>query len=256
MRFYYTAPEHGSVGGTVTNVSTGSPVEGASVQVGGFPPVTTNAAGEYLCENIITGVHPITCVMDGYYDYESEVEVIVDETTTHDIDFVPNLFGNLDGTVTDVDTGDPIEGAEITATSDFEVEYTTTTGTDGSYFIEDMIAGDYIVSCEATNYQPISVPVTILVDETVVQDFELIWAEEVEFTVTLTDDYGDGWNGGWLDVYVNSELILDAITIATGAGPEDFILPCATGDFVEILYTAGGGHMKMLIMFMTTPVSW
>ncbi len=161
-RFYYSPLEHGNVDGTVTEAVTRDPIEGALVQVGGYDPVTTNASGYYLVEEVVIGTHPITCEADGYYSYAGEVEVFTNQTTTHDIALDPLQFGILEGTVTESDTGDPIEGAEITATSEFDVEYTTSTGDDGSYLIEDMIVGDYIVSCEANNYQPISVPVTIL----------------------------------------------------------------------------------------------
>ena len=61
----------------------------------------------------------------------------------------------------------------------------------------------------------------------------------VDFTISLTDDAGDGWNGASIDLFVNSTLVLDDITLATGFGPEGFIFAVADGDFVEIYYTEG-----------------
>jgi len=62
----------------------------------------------------------------------------------------------------------------------------------------------------------------------------------VDFTIDLTDDYGDGWNGGMLDVAVNGTVVLDDITVAAGYGPDTFIFSVANGDLVEIYYTEGG----------------
>ncbi len=59
------------------------------------------------------------------------------------------------------------------------------------------------------------------------------------FTIDLYDDYGDGWNGGSLDVMVNSLLVLDDITLSTGSGPASFDIPIATGDSISTIYTAG-----------------
>ena len=62
----------------------------------------------------------------------------------------------------------------------------------------------------------------------------------VNFTVTLTDDFGDGWNGGLLDVTVAGVLVLDDLTIATGAGPESYTFDVSDADLVELDYVAGG----------------
>jgi uncharacterized cupredoxin-like copper-binding protein len=59
------------------------------------------------------------------------------------------------------------------------------------------------------------------------------------FTIDLYDDYGDGWNGGSLDVMVNSLLVLDDITLATGSGPVSFDISISTGDSISTVYTAG-----------------
>ncbi len=60
-----------------------------------------------------------------------------------------------------------------------------------------------------------------------------------DFTIDLTDDYGDGWNGGMLDVIVAGVLVLDDITVASGFGPVTYVFTVADGDLVELLYTPG-----------------
>lgn len=60
-----------------------------------------------------------------------------------------------------------------------------------------------------------------------------------QHSITLTDDYGDGWNGGSVSVYVNSVLQLSNLTISTGYGPEIHTFQAEEGDLIETTYTAG-----------------
>ncbi|MGC9361441.1 MAG: hypothetical protein ACP5F3_00785, partial [Candidatus Syntrophosphaera sp.] len=60
------------------------------------------------------------------------------------------------------------------------------------------------------------------------------------YTVRLYDDYGDGWNGGLLDVYVAGTLVLDDLTLASGGGPEDHTFTANAGEYILTVYTAGG----------------
>ncbi|MGY8868627.1 MAG: hypothetical protein ACKVJK_23720, partial [Methylophagaceae bacterium] len=59
------------------------------------------------------------------------------------------------------------------------------------------------------------------------------------FTLELTDSYGDGWNGGSMDVVVNGTAVFSALTIANGTGPEIYQIPVDIGDVVDFNYTAG-----------------
>ncbi|MBT3169190.1 MAG: hypothetical protein HN334_04930 [Candidatus Cloacimonetes bacterium] len=59
-----------------------------------------------------------------------------------------------------------------------------------------------------------------------------------DFTLVLTDAYGDGWDGAYMHVYVNSvELYGGHITCDGGEGI--FTLAVDNGDLVEAVYTAG-----------------
>ena len=66
------------------------------------------------------------------------------------------------------------------------------------------------------------------------------------YTVNLYDTYGDGWNGGMLDVYVNGVVVLDNITLATGAGPLAFTFSANAGDEIAtVLAVAGSWPAEM-----------
>src|SRR5690606_3156143 len=58
-------------------------------------------------------------------------------------------------------------------------------------------------------------------------------------TITMRDDYGDGWNGGFIDVYVDGDLLLSGVTLAGGAGPETVTFAAATGQTVTTVWTGG-----------------
>jgi len=58
-------------------------------------------------------------------------------------------------------------------------------------------------------------------------------------TLEAWDDYGDGWNGGTVDVYVNGELRLDNYTLASGAGPGYAYFLADDGDTIQTVFTCG-----------------
>jgi len=60
------------------------------------------------------------------------------------------------------------------------------------------------------------------------------------YQICLTDDYGDGWNGGSVDVFVNAIPVYSGLTLASGSGPECHPISVNTGDEITVDYTGGG----------------
>ena len=189
--------ESGNVDGTVTDSNTGEPIEGAIVSIGDFSD-TTGTYGTYLLEYIPIGIYDITCTAEGYSDTADVVEVLEGQTVTVDFILEPIIpYGSLNGTVTDANTNEPIEGALITATSQGRVEYTDSTNPDGYYVIDSMfiseVVGNYTVTCDA-GYSYILGEVTeveIIVDSTTTIDFTL------NSTVTVDiPNGGEEWTVG------------------------------------------------------------
>ncbi|MDP2367261.1 T9SS type A sorting domain-containing protein [Rhodoferax sp.] len=58
------------------------------------------------------------------------------------------------------------------------------------------------------------------------------------YTLVLYDSYGDGWNGGKLDVFVNGSQVYDDITMPNGY-TITYPMNLELGDVVESIYTAG-----------------
>ncbi len=66
------------------------------------------------------------------------------------------------------------------------------------------------------------------------ENINVIWQ------VALIDGYGDGWNGGYLTVFVNGTPVLDTITLVSGSGPAYFNFQVQDGDEITTYYYAGG----------------
>jgi len=61
-----------------------------------------------------------------------------------------------------------------------------------------------------------------------------------DHSIVMWDDFGDGWNGGYIDVYVNGELVLSGVTLATGSGPATVTFEGIMPLPIETVWTAGG----------------
>ena len=56
----------------------------------------------------------------------------------------------------------------------------------------------------------------------------------------MWDDYGDGWNGCFMDVLVDGMLVLEGVTLESGSGPESVTFPAATGQMIETIWVPAG----------------
>ncbi len=60
------------------------------------------------------------------------------------------------------------------------------------------------------------------------------------WTIELTDSFGDGWNGGSINLLVNSSVVLSNLTLNTGYGPQIFEFSVTCSDVITTQYFAGG----------------
>ncbi len=60
-----------------------------------------------------------------------------------------------------------------------------------------------------------------------------------EHSITMWDDWGDGWNGGRIDIYVNGVLVAAGVTLTSGSGPGYAYFEAATGDEITTVWTPG-----------------
>ena len=188
---FFDIGDHGEVDGIVTDSVTSNPIEGVEVFVGNWGPVFTDAAGAYLIEDVITGTREVTAFKEGYYDFIGEVDVEADITVTYDFAMDPLEFATLDGTVTDLDTGDLIEGAEISMVSVLGYTYDAVTIADGTYSIVDIVADTYDITCTAAMHIPENIMgITFDAGAAITQDFVL------GLSISYFSDFED--NDGYL----------------------------------------------------------
>lgn len=60
-----------------------------------------------------------------------------------------------------------------------------------------------------------------------------------DYQLELFDDYGDGWNNGTLDLFLNGVLTIDDITLNNGSGPEYVSFNAEDGDEITTIWTSG-----------------
>ncbi len=100
----------GSITGHVRD-GNGNPIVGATVAYDGGGPALTNNSGEYTINSIMPGQQHITASRSGFATISKVVLVEGNKASTLDFTLTPP--GNVSGTVTDSESGDPIEGATI-----------------------------------------------------------------------------------------------------------------------------------------------
>ncbi|MCB0807323.1 MAG: carboxypeptidase regulatory-like domain-containing protein, partial [Bacteroidales bacterium] len=81
-------------------------------------------------------------------------------------------FGNLEGNISQFSGGSPVENAMISLFGEF-LNYQTSSGADGYYLIENILAGEYQVVCSAEGYNEITDTVLIIEDVVITKNFQL-----------------------------------------------------------------------------------
>ena len=177
--------------GFVTDAVTEEPLEGVAVSV----PQTgqlkySDGSGHYRLF-LAQGSHNVTAGAFGYYEQLALVDVEEGAFTAYGFALEPMPRGVIAGNVTDMDTGDPIEGAIVTLLA---TPLSTSTDESGQYAIEAPI-GAYNVTAWARGYWPsVAHDVDVIAGETVPVDFDL---EPALASVAVLGDY-DGQLTGLL----------------------------------------------------------
>ncbi len=173
---------NGTITGTVTDVSTGAAIAGATVTAGGIT-ATTSAAGAYTI-SIAPSTYTVTASVPGFTASTVSVTVISGQTVSQNFALAPIIVivnGTIAGTVTDATTGAAIAGAAVTAGS-----MTATTDAAGGYSIS-IAPGTYTVTAGAAGHVAQSVAgVVVTSGATTVQNFALNPVPVANGTITGT----------------------------------------------------------------------
>ncbi len=147
-------------------------------------------------------------------------------------------YGWLDGHVTDAQTGDPLQGALVTATPGL-AGVSAITDPSG-YYTMTLPVGDYSVTASMDGYLPQSQPAPVVKDEITTRDFALEIACEPVSDVDFT----------WQPLEPFSGEVITFTATASGSLPIDFQWDFGdtytdTGETVTHIYPAGS-HMVSL----------
>jgi hypothetical protein len=165
-------PQFGSVSGVVVDADTLLPVSGALVACAGQSDIT-GTDGSYSIINIPPGSRVLLVTRGGYNDAQATVAIVAGQVTSSDIQLHPTLippkFGNLIGQIYDGDTGSPLSEATVACAGK-----STNTAANGTYSINDILPGTYIVSVNKAGYGPGQTTIDIIAGETSNVDLSLM----------------------------------------------------------------------------------
>ena len=163
----------GTVNGTVTDNSTGNPIQGASVSADTGQNDLTDANGFYELTSVPTGTRTITASASGYVTDQQQTTVTDGGTSVVNFALDPEPTGGtgtIKGTVRDVDTGTKLGGVLVTT----DTGESATTNNGGKYTIKNVPEGNRTVTASLTGYVTQQKPATVVTSQTTTVDFDLV----------------------------------------------------------------------------------
>ncbi len=145
--------EPGAISGMITDSSSQSPIEEATVLVnpGGYSTKSLSEGG-FVLSDVVPGTYTLSAFRDGYSTGSEEgVNVLGGET--QQVNFQLSLLGtgSIEGVIADAVSSEKIEGVEVNINPG---NFFTTSDSEGSYIISDIRTGDYTLSISREGYLP------------------------------------------------------------------------------------------------------
>ncbi len=171
-------------------------------------------------------------------------------------DFTPssgNVYGTLAGLVTDVNTGNPIQDAIIQTGN-----YSTTSGADGSYLLENMLAGDYSVTCLANGYFSQTADVTIQAEQQATLDWDMVVDDTPAPDIIINEIMYNSasFDNEWIELYntTDTDISISGWSMLDGNPDHDLlILPDSQTITAHGFYTIAIDHDEQAVPFPFTP---
>ena len=161
----------GTVSGMITDAETGEAVS-ATISFPGTTilPVYSDSETGFYTVVVPEGSIPFTVNADGYLPASATVVIEGGQTLVKDYILQPSLGGRVVGTITDLETGDPV--IATISIPDMEEEISVVTNADGVYEI-GIPAGTWTIKIEAEDYLTHTDHVVVQANEAVVANFAL-----------------------------------------------------------------------------------
>ena len=189
-------PLSGSISGTITDIRTGSPIAGATIQMDGDDAtrIQTNAAGFYRFSKVRIGSHQVQTWGAIYKFAEKTANVTTDNETV--INFqLEQLNGAIKGILKNSLSGVPVEGATVQI--DGLDATRVTTAVDGSFMLDNVVPGHHDVQTWLPGYFFLQIGVNVEPNQTLdMGNVQLVPTSSMlpEGTNFYFDDGAGGWN--------------------------------------------------------------
>jgi hypothetical protein len=151
----------GFIVGLVTDANS-KPIPGAVV-ITGTDLSRTNAAGQYGLAGLAAGNYTVQAAATGYQSASATATVTAQLTTTLNFQLTAGSGSatvtpaTVSGTVTDVNSTNPISGATLTLGGGTQ----TTSASDGTFSFTNVTPGVLALNVQATGYQPLLLPLIV-----------------------------------------------------------------------------------------------
>jgi len=143
-----------TIEGTVLNVVTGQPVSGAEVSLGEISlRVVSDAGGSFCLPDLVLGTYHLSIRAEGFESIDGDFRV--ERAGAFTLRLRPlggggeAEYGQVRGIVQDRETGEALEGAQVTLPS---LSQTTFTGEDGRFSFREVPSGILLLKTEYLGY--------------------------------------------------------------------------------------------------------
>ncbi|MFF2481384.1 carboxypeptidase regulatory-like domain-containing protein [Paenibacillus sp. NPDC058071] len=199
------SPITGQVSGIVTDGTTGAAIPNASIRIANAEGLTlqtamTDSAGAYTITSLSPGSYSVFFGASGYALKTIGATVLSGQTITLNAT-LEQLAGAITGTVKDVN-GNPLSAVNIRVFLNNVVVASVNTDTDGTYEINQLASGKYLLSTRKGGYSGSALNVTVIPGQTTIADFVLP-PEPASISGNVTDTAGNPLAGAVLSIQLN-----------------------------------------------------
>jgi hypothetical protein len=157
-------PTTGTVTGQIVDASTSQPLSGVSVVVDSDTAIhsETDATGSFMLSDIPAGLQNIRFSLSGYSAVSAKLDIaagFVIDIGTLPLSSNPTT-GVLKGSITDAESGQPMEGATISFSG--SSDGSAITGIEGTFLVPEVAPGEISITVSKAGYYPMIGDVTVV----------------------------------------------------------------------------------------------
>lgn len=228
----------GSLIGTVTKSGTSDAIAGATVDViQGVITIgsaTTQADGSYSITGLPPTTYTVRATASGYCTAAQGAIITANTTSTSDFALTTNTVV-IQGTVSALNTGNPIPGATVNFIQGATLMGTALTDVNGQYSISTLAAGQYVVQAIATGYATQNLGTSVSSGTPATVSFSLS-SSPGRVTGTVRDINGNPIGGAVVGVLQGSQILTPTLSAEDGT----YILSDIAPGSYSVRVRAGG----------------